>query len=188
MLQDIIAKYPDDEFLQYRWRENPGSFEREYWKNHFEFEFFKYSMDRKQVTLDFGCGLGVMTDMLRQDGFPIFGYDDSEGSIAVARYLSPDTTFYNLFPERTDYTQVWMCHVLEHIPTSQWPEVFSSFKQPVVILISVPLGMAYDDGYGYHVNHWYHESELASALSEVSKFRRVTYDLTHSVLRAQVST
>jgi trans-aconitate methyltransferase len=71
--------------------------------------------------LDFGCGNGVLTDVLRQalpSGWTVYGSDISANAIANASERYPECTFLvagdqNLIPKKFDF--LFTHHVLEHV-------------------------------------------------------------------------
>ena len=184
MYEDIAVEYPNDAMFQYVYSVNPGSLNKNYWTNHFELEFVKTQLTHSDVLFDFGCGSGCMTSLLFEAGYKAFGYDLSEALIQVARRNSSGCAFYSEFPKRVDYTKVWMCHTLEHIPLSEYGPIFKKFKPNTPIVISVPHGFAYDDGSGQHLHHWNTTDEFKDALSPHVRVEWVELFNQYSVLRA----
>jgi len=183
----IVAKYPNDASLQYIYKENPGQLELGYWKKHFELEFFKTWAPPGSIVFDFGCGCGGLDMQLAQVGYVVYGYDNSQGCIEIAKAQAVSHAltahFYDTFPEWLEYDRAWICHCLEHIPTEGFEATFKMFK-PVPTLITVPFARGYDSP--FHVQHWFSEDDLATSLSPVCDIHWTRIDATHSVIRAEV--
>lgn len=80
-----------------------------------------------EATADVGCGSGRDTHWLHQAGFPIVGYDGSEGMLAGARQRYPDGDFRSAFlPNLAEipsaaYRNVLCSFVLMHLPKAELP-------------------------------------------------------------------
>lgn len=186
MFENILAKYPDDELFAYIVKENPRSLTLDYWHNHFEMRFLKRCIRKEYRVFDFGCGSGCMDVLLHSEGYDIFGYDESKALIEVSRSHGSGVVFYDTFPKYEQYHRVWMCHVIEHIPTNAFEGVFRQFHVDTPILISTPLGKSYDDGSGHHINHWFSKEELERTLSSHVYIDWTAEFPEDSVIRAQV--
>lgn len=183
----IVAKYPDDASLQYIYKENPSQLELAYWTKHFELEFFKTWAPVGSTVFDFGCGCGGLDMQLALRGYVVHGYDNSSGSIEIARAQAAshglNVFFYDTVPPDLVYDRAWICHCLEHIPTEAFEATFKMFR-PKPLLITVPFGRGYDSP--FHVQHWFSEADLATSLSPFCDIRWTRIDATHSVIRAEV--
>ncbi|HEX4400976.1 MAG TPA: class I SAM-dependent methyltransferase [Galbitalea sp.] len=91
--------------------------------------FAQYKIDRLKrlsVTadasvLDFGCGVGNVTELLAENFSSVVGYDPSAGSLEVARKRLPGLTFYsdeNLLP-RAEFDVVVLAGVMHHVSPDQ---------------------------------------------------------------------
>jgi len=80
-----------------------------------------------EPTADIGAGGGRDSHWLHQQGFPLVGYDGSEGMLAEARRLYPECDFrYALLPHLSEipsdtYTNVLCSFVLMHLPFDELP-------------------------------------------------------------------
>lgn len=76
------------------------------------------------ATADVGCGSGRDTAWLAAAGFPVTGYDASEGMLAQARAVYPELTFVQAtLPELRgvpdgEYANVFCNAVLMHLPAA----------------------------------------------------------------------
>jgi ubiquinone/menaquinone biosynthesis C-methylase UbiE len=80
-----------------------------------------------EATADIGAGSGRDSHWLHQQGFPVVGYDGSEGMLAEARLRYPDCEFHHaLLPHLTEipsatYSNVLCSFVLMHLPYEELP-------------------------------------------------------------------
>lgn len=80
-----------------------------------------------ELTADVGCGSGRDTEWLHHQGFPVIGYDGSEGMLAEARRLLPTGDFRTAFLPTLDdipdsrYLNVLCNAVLMHLPLHETP-------------------------------------------------------------------
>jgi SAM-dependent methyltransferase len=169
--------------------------ELENWHDHFEWRYVADHYEPRRV-LDFGCGYGYGDIYLAREGFCVVGYDISEERIGVAQHLrglqsaniQDRLTFCLSAIFKWNYELVWISHVLEHIPLALWPHEFDLIQlscetDDVPILVSVPLGHAYDTE--EHVNHWDTAEVLASDLISCSGLPwRAWEDREHLVIKA----
>jgi len=152
-----------------------GQLRMRHWDNHPEWRFLDSQIERHSLILDYGCGSGNADVFLAILGHTVVGYDSSPTATDVARYIasiqSPEVSqrlsFYSKAIPRREYDVIWICHVLEHIPKSEWASVFGLLKEYAPhpkLVVSSPLGKAYyvPD----HVNFWYTDKELADDLSQ----------------------
>jgi SAM-dependent methyltransferase len=71
--------------------------------------------------LDYGCGIGNLTEKLVTRFSRVHGFDPSQKSLAVARRRAPAATFYdreNVIPAR-HFGAVVLSGVLHHVPVSE---------------------------------------------------------------------
>jgi trans-aconitate methyltransferase len=102
------------------------------------------------TALDFGCGNGVLTDVLRQalpSGWNVYGSDISKNAIANASERYPECTFLNaedrrLTEQKFDF--LFTHHVLEHV--YDLPQILNEIdaclKDKASILHILPCGNA----------------------------------------------
>jgi SAM-dependent methyltransferase len=97
--------------------------------------FAQYKIDRLKrlgVTadasvLDFGCGVGNITELLAENFSSVVGYDPSVGSLEVARKRLPGLTFYsdeNLLP-KAKFDVVVLAGVMHHVSPDERHAVIS---------------------------------------------------------------
>jgi ubiquinone/menaquinone biosynthesis C-methylase UbiE len=85
-----------------------------------------------EPTADIGSGSGRDTHWLHQQGFPVVGYDASEGMMAEARHLYPECEFLHaLLPDlagvpSNTYTNVLCSFVLMHLPATELPKALAN--------------------------------------------------------------
>lgn len=153
-----------DDIITLRARKHPTFLLRCHWDNHFEIHSLTRFPEIHGRVLDFGCGTGHLTTMLAERGLHIDGIDLSPVAIAVANHVAsksltknkPQFVCGDIAKLSVDppYDNCWASHVFEHIKDPE--SVLGGIKKCLVpggqILISVPLGMAYDDP--DHVHHW----------------------------------
>ena len=130
------------------------------WRDHFEWRYVEAHYPKCRI-LDFGCGEGWSDIWLARSGFTVVGYDVNPDSVAIANTVrdleSPEVQQRLSFGEVLNINQahdlVWSSHVFEHIPLHNWRGILESFAEMgAPVLISVPLGYAYD--MHQHIHHW----------------------------------
>lgn len=88
-----------------------------------------------EPTADIGSGSGRDTYWLHQQGFPVVGYDASEGMMAEARHLYPECEFrHALLPDLAGmpsdtYTNVLCSFVLMHLPPTELPAALANLAR-----------------------------------------------------------
>ena len=153
-----------------------------HWEEHFEWKsLIKYSEINGHI-LDFGCGSGNLDIILARKGYKIHGVDLSRVGIEIANYYrnkEPVGVRNNLNFECLDVLSpnltnmlsdsIWSCHVFEHIedPKPILLSLRNYIKPNGKVLISVPLGHAYDDP--DHVNYFNSSEELIRFLGDEVK-------------------
>lgn len=188
---------PNDRVFIERLCTNVNAFKMEFWQNHFELEAVKNYPEITGKMIDFGCGTGHMDILLAREGRKIYGVDLSPIGINIANYLKDkeiDQVKNNLkfsieditkMPQADQlYDSVWCCHVLEHIENIE--PVIKGLRKRVKLgshmLVSVPLGYAYDDP--DHVNHFFNKEQLQIFLEQHIEVVRIDVDNGNQVLRA----
>lgn len=179
-----------------RLKVHPKALTMSFWKKHFEWrDLLNYSEINGKI-LDFGCGSGHSDIYLARKGRVVHGIDLSEIGIAIAEYLrkrEPSEIRANLSFQVADvikdkpeelYDSAWASHVFEHIPD---PEPVLAglrgwLKPGARMLVSVPLGRAYDDP--SHVHHFKCQDELRQVLERGVTVERIDCNQEHQVLRA----
>jgi len=163
------------------------------WEEHFEWRYVARNYAPCNV-LDFGCGYGYSDFYLARAGFRVFGYDPNGERIQVAQSIRsrrpPE------IQERTEfsdehcgfqlYDMIWSSHVFEHVPYDEWRQIFDSIVNGAAMLISVPLGYAYD--MPEHIHHWMSGDELREKLEEYSGRKwEAEVDEENGVIRAKLA-
>lgn len=90
--------------------------------------FAQYKIDRVKrlgvpegaSVLDYGCGIGNITELLVENFSHVVGFDPSTGSLEVARGRMPDTSFFHDSSAVPDsaFDVVMLAGVLHHVPPS----------------------------------------------------------------------
>ena len=81
-------------------------------------DWFKQSIKKDQVGLEFGCGTGIMlSSQLLQDGYQVFGIDLDCPSIDLGKKIFKDN---NLNPEHL------LCKDLQHFPDQHFDYIIAS--------------------------------------------------------------
>lgn len=174
----------------------PKALKMAFWKNHFEWRDLLTYPEINGTLLDFGCGSGHSDIFLARSGRVVHGIDLSDIGIGIAEYLRkrepPEIRakvrfqVADVIKERPDtlFDSAWASHVFEHIPD---PEPVLTglrrwLKPGARMLVSVPLGRAYDDP--SHVHHFNCQDELRQVLEKGIVVERIDCNYDHKVLRA----
>jgi 2-polyprenyl-3-methyl-5-hydroxy-6-metoxy-1,4-benzoquinol methylase len=186
----------DQVFLE-RLQVNPRALKMDFWKNHFELDSITRFEEISGRILDFGCGSGHLDVLLARRGMTVHGIDLSPIGINIANYLREKeavktqklVTFsvvdvISQEPLGKPFDSAWSAHVFEHIsaPSAVLAGLHNWVKPGGHLLISVPLGKAYDDP--GHVNHFFSADELRQFLSPYIKVKKVEENLEFHVIRA----
>jgi 2-polyprenyl-3-methyl-5-hydroxy-6-metoxy-1,4-benzoquinol methylase len=175
----------------------PQAFKMSFWENHFELKSFYDFPEINGRMLDFGCGSGHLDVMLARSGRTVLGIDLSPIGIVVANYFKDKED--GLVQARVGFTvadvtkdgpaddlfdSAWSAHVFEHIadPAPVLLGLRNWLKPGAYLLISVPLGNAYDDP--GHVNHFYDAHQLEAYLNGYVKVERIDISDEYKVIRA----
>ncbi|MNP21750.1 Ubiquinone biosynthesis O-methyltransferase [compost metagenome] len=167
-----------------------------FWENHFELSCFDKYPEISGKILDFGCGSGNLDIYLARKGMFIHGIDLSEIGINIANYYKHKEVdevkkrlCFTLNDVTKDvpkdlYDSAWSTNVFEHIlyPGPIFEGLRKWIKPGGYILISVPLGYAYNDS--NHVHHFMNNDELKVHLEKYIDVIKVDSDLNNKVIRA----
>lgn len=179
-----------------RLKYNPEALKMSFWENHFELSSFDKYPEISGKILDFGCGSGNLDIYLARKGMFIHGIDLSEIGINIANYYKHkevDEVKKRLCFTLNDitkdvpkdlYDSAWSTNVFEHIlyPGPIFEGLRKWIKPGGYILISVPLGYAYNDS--NHVHHFMNNDELKVHLEKYIDVIKVDSDLSNKVIRA----
>jgi len=163
-----------DDLLFKRLCLNPDSFYFSFWKNHPDLSTLDRYSELEGSILDFGCGTGHLDILLSRKGRTIHGIDISPLAIRIANYLRESES--SIIKKRVSFSAVnvtrdeskikydviWSNHVFEHIndPSTIFSGLKNWGKEKAFILITVPLGLAYDDP--GHIHHFFTQEQLKS--------------------------
>ena len=176
---------------------NPLALKLSFWENHFEWKALLTYPEIHGNILDFGCGTGHSDVLLARAGLQVHGIDLSPLGISIARNLRDQeplavqqllsfavSDVVSTAPPSKRYDAAWASHVFEHIadPAPILKSLCLWLKPGAHILISVPLGYAYDDP--GHVHHFQNGNELAALLGSSIHILKINVDHQHSVIRA----
>jgi 2-polyprenyl-3-methyl-5-hydroxy-6-metoxy-1,4-benzoquinol methylase len=95
--------------------------------------FAQYKIDRMKrlgvpaagAVLDYGCGIGNLTELLVKDFASVTGYDPSAVSVEVARQRIPGATFFDDSTKvaEGDFDAAVLAGVLHHVPVNDRVDV-----------------------------------------------------------------
>ncbi|QEK12494.1 methyltransferase domain-containing protein [Crassaminicella thermophila] len=197
ILNGLKSNNPYDQVFINRLYYNSEALKLSFWKNHFELEALNYYKEINGKILDFGCGSGHLDIYAARLGKTIHGIDLSPIAIEIANYLKscePTSIQKNLTFSLEDvmqeaqtnikYDSVWASHVFEHIkkPKKIIIGLRKKVKEKAFMLVSVPLGYAYDDP--DHVNHFMNEIELKRYFEKFIAVIRMDTDYKNKVIHA----
>jgi len=186
----------DKVFLE-RLQVNPQALKMDFWENHFELDSISRFEEISGKVLDFGCGSGHLDVLLARRGMTVHGIDLSPIGVNIANYVKSRENAEvqsSLTFSQVDITKVmlagelfdaaWSAHVFEHIsdPAPVLNGLRNWLKHGAHLLISVPLGNAYDDP--GHVNHFYDGQQLRAYLNGHVDVERIDISAEHQVIRA----
>lgn len=91
----------------------------------------RLGIEESQPILDFGCGVGALTEHLAQRFSRVEGYDPSAKSLEVARARVPGVTFHESQESlpNAGYRAVVLSGVLHHVPKRDREAVLTSVRQ-----------------------------------------------------------
>jgi len=185
-----------DEIFLNRMRENPTALKMSFWGNHFEWQAVRDYPEIHGRILDFGCGSGHSDIFLARNGYEIHGVDLSNIGIHIANYLRGKEkpavrqrlsfSLANIIDDLPDrlFDSAWSSHVFEHIanPAPVLKGLKNWLNPGANVLISVPLGYAYDDP--GHINHFANGEELVQYLGDTVRVLRMDISQEFQVIRA----
>lgn len=188
----------DEVFLQ-RLATNPLPLRSSFWEDHFEWKAAAATQELTGRILDFGCGSGHSDIQLARAGRIVHGVDASPIGIAIAehavgresaevraRVSFSVTDVTQDLPPADRFDSAWSSHVFEHIadPGPVLRGLTPWVKPGGMMLISVPLGSAYDDP--GHVNHFFDEGGMRAFLEPHIHVLRVAIDPVFQVIQTIV--
>jgi 2-polyprenyl-3-methyl-5-hydroxy-6-metoxy-1,4-benzoquinol methylase len=194
--KSLSVEICDEVFIQ-RLTRNPEALKMSFWENHFEWRSLGDYPQIQGRLIDFGCGSGHLDVMLARNGWTVHGIDLSPIGIRIANYLKSKEDklvqarlsfdAMDISRGRADgliYDSAWSAHVFEHIadPAPVLKGLHNWLKPGAYLLISVPLGNAYDDP--GHVNHFFSTQELATYLNGKVTIERMDVSSEYQVIRA----
>ncbi|GFE60323.1 bifunctional 2-polyprenyl-6-hydroxyphenol methylase/3-demethylubiquinol 3-O-methyltransferase UbiG [Geobacter sp. AOG2] len=194
--RDPFSLECDKVFLD-RLQFNPCALKMDFWEKHFELDSITHFEEISGRILDFGCGSGHLDVLLARRGMTVHGIDLSPIGIMIANRLRERephdvkklVTFsvVDVISQKPDgelFDSAWSAHVFEHIadPAPVLAGLHNWVKPGGHLLISVPLGTAYDDP--GHVNHFFSAHELSQFLSPHIKIKRIEENNEFNVIRA----
>jgi SAM-dependent methyltransferase len=116
-----------------------------------------FNLPQKGLALDFGCGNGVFSEVLKKalPGWEIFGCDISENAIVNAKNRCPDCTFFVSDDEQSvdiKFDLIFSHHVLEHVYDidKTMLEMSNLSKSISSIFIVLPCGN--EDSFEYNIS------------------------------------
>jgi len=194
-VSETAAQECNDIFVQ-RLRKYPGALKLSFWENHFEWQAVGNYPEIHGRILDFGCGSGHSDIFLARSGYEIHGVDLSSVGINIANFLRDKEPVdvrqrlsFSLANIVTDcpesrFDSAWSSHVFEHItdPAPILKGLKNWLKPGAYLLISVPLGYAYDDP--GHVNHFADGEDLKRFLGNSVEVSRIDISRQYQVVRA----
>jgi 2-polyprenyl-3-methyl-5-hydroxy-6-metoxy-1,4-benzoquinol methylase len=140
---------------------------------------------KNRNVLDLGCGIGVGTRYLFNNGIKVFGYDNNVEAIEEARRISPDISFYSSLLEyflkrhkESSQDLIVMNEFIEHLETVELEHLLEIFKTDIVG--TTPNGDTFvyhpktiSERIGFHIVH-YTYNELVNLMSKYYKYVVVT--------------
>lgn len=179
-----------------RYRMYPEFLLMPYWEVYFETVYMLNCPYLQGKVLDFGCGTGHLDIILAKKGFNVTGIDISTIAIDIANLFRSDeseevkerTKFYiedvtGPASELEKFDFCFSTHVFEHIkePGPIIEGLRRRLKKDAYMLMSVPLGYAYNDP--DHVHHFMNEEELRAHFDKYVKVIKVDRHESDKVLK-----
>lgn len=96
-------------------------------------KFLERLLERNTRVLDFGCGIGNLTQHLVRSFDAVAGYDPSDESVALAKKRAPEATFYDdveAIPSDS-FGAVVLANVLHHVPPENRAGLMTSIARTV---------------------------------------------------------
>ena len=196
--QHIEEQNPHDNTYIRRLRHNRQALMMSHWTTHFESTYMLKCPAVQGKILDFGCGSGHMDILLGRQNKTIRGIDLSPIAIGIANYfksLEPLVVQDRVSFEQKDICQpptdevrfdtIISTHVFEHIPTKDLPSIIQGLKMHskpnALMIVSVPIGYAYDDP--DHVHHFMTPKELRNHFEPFVNVERIFSDKRNQVFK-----
>jgi SAM-dependent methyltransferase len=113
------------------------------------FKFCK-RLSKKGLVLDLGCGPGIHSNFISQNGLRVFGVDLSEGMIKHAKTYFPDINFarmnvLNLGFKDSSFNGIWSSCLIHHIPKNKiiflFHELYRIAKNNCIIYLITKSGV-----------------------------------------------
>lgn len=186
-----------DNIFKKRLETHARALKMSFWEDHFEWKSLVDYPEISGTILDFGCGSGHLDVMLARNGKRVHGIDLNTVGIGIAEHLKTkedDAVKKRLsfrvvditkeLPDGERFDSAWSAHVFEHIadPAPIFDGLVKWLKQGAYMLISVPLGYAYDDP--GHVNHFKNADQLKKYLSNYVDITRIDISEQYQVIKA----
>lgn len=121
---------------------------------------------KPESVLDYGCGTGVYSEVLRQEGFNIIGQDIFKSHRDYCKENYPLLKVY-LKPKEADL-MLWI-EVAEHMTDQEITKALEAVKPRIILFSSTPHKTDFDETWG-HIN-------IKSDTQWVSMFRSFGYKL-----------
>ena len=120
-----------------------------------------------RTALDVGCGVGVLSRLLKRTGVATVDVCDvvreaaEEAALSVAGrgFACCPTT---ISPERWRWDAVTCCETVEHVPDPRGFVAHLAALSRISVVLTTPVGWSYDDP--LHLHHWADEGELRAGL------------------------
>lgn len=119
-----------------------------------------------ESVLDYGCGTGVYSEVLRQEGFNIIGQDVFKAHRDYCKENYPLLKVYQK-PKEADL-MLWI-EVAEHMTDQEISKALEAVKPRVILFSSTPHKTDFDEDWG-HIN-------IKSETQWVAMFRKFGYKL-----------
>lgn len=165
-----------------------------FWQSHFEWQYLRdFCPEINGRMLDVGCGSGHSDILLVESGKieSVVGIDINPSRIEIAKGITITNSEFHcvdICSQNIDhlgkFDSAWASHSMEHI--ADHSSLFTNLKRIMKpnshLLISVPLGNAYDDA--EHIHHWRSIAEITNHFEKCDiNIIRATKHKENNVLR-----
>ena len=137
------------------------------YRSHVNYITRDFSKRKKGTILDVGCGDGLITCILRWDGWNIEGIDISEKAIEIATKKCPTVEFKvkDIFDEKRQFDYLLASEIIEHLPNpiEFLQKIKKLFKRES--LITTPNRIYHEKPDPYHFKE-YNEKEFLLLLKK----------------------